>query len=79
MDEFFQGLKSMRKTQEEMISQANFNGGWPRVMVVGLGCVALARNQDEYGSLQRANAVGWIVSAGMAIMGLIAAAIFLTW
>lgn len=70
-------MKSMQSMQEEIFSKARFDGGWPRAVLVGVGCVALAHNQKEYDSLRRDNAVGWIVGAVLSIIIIVCCAVYL--
>ncbi len=46
-------MKSMVQMQSEMLAKCKFDGSFPRPVVLPLGILALARNQEEYDSLNR--------------------------
>lgn len=54
-------MKSMVQMQNEMIAKADFTGGYPRVVHVGMGIIAIAHNKKELDRLQRDGLIGAIV------------------
>ena len=59
-------MKSMAQMQNEMLKKSDFTGGYPRIVHVGMGIIALANNKDEMDKLQRDNFIGAIIfSVGM--------------
>ncbi len=54
-------MKSMAQMQNEMIAKADFTGGYPRVVHVGMGIIALAHDKQEFDRLQRDGLIGAIV------------------
>lgn len=54
-------MKSMAQMQNEMIAKADFTGGYPRVVHVGMGIIALAHNKKELDRLQRDGLIEAIV------------------
>jgi hypothetical protein len=41
-------MKSMQQMQQEMLIKARWDGGYPRVVMMPLGVIALARDEAEY-------------------------------
>ena len=64
-------MESLTKTQDEIIAKADFRAGYPRVVHVGMGIIALANNKEEFDKLQRRSLMDAVViAAGLAIIGL---------
>ena len=60
-------MKSMEQIQRELLAKARWDGGWPRAVHVGLGCVALAHSQEEYDRIKRGDRIAWCVSLAIAL------------
>lgn len=68
-------LKSMSQMHDEMLKKCRFDGSFPKPVIMGLGCVALAYDQVQYDRLcAEADSLftfmGWgiaIISVGMLI------------
>lgn len=58
-------MKSMKQMQSEILGKARWDGGWPRAVHVGMGVVALAKDQEHYNALvkssMRANIWGVVI------------------
>lgn len=48
-------MKSIRQMQKEMLSKAKFDGTYPKAVIMGLGVIALAYNDDEYKRLTKSS------------------------
>jgi hypothetical protein len=46
-------MKTMKQLQDEVISQARFDGGWPRVVMHITGAVQLCHDQAAYDRARR--------------------------
>lgn len=46
-------MKSMQKMQAEMLGKARWDGGYPKVIYMGMGMIALARSEAEEKQLKR--------------------------
>ena len=61
-------MKSIEQMHNEILIRANFDGGWPRAVIVGPGIIALAKNKYEYERLCKSSAFATL--AGV-ILGLV--------
>ncbi len=52
-------MKSMKQMQEEMLAQVKPGQEWPKPVVMGLGILALAWDQEQYDALLKSNAAAW--------------------
>jgi hypothetical protein len=43
----------MKQMQDEMLRQCKFDGSFPKPVIMGMGIMALARNQKEYDELTK--------------------------
>jgi hypothetical protein len=57
-------MKSMTPIQNGLIAKADFTGGYPRIVHVGLGIVALAHDKKEFDRLQHSSLTGAIIFGG---------------
>ena len=48
-------MKTMKQMHEEILSKARWDGGWPRVIIVGPGIIALAKDQAHWDELRRSS------------------------
>ena len=73
-------MKTMKQMHEEILSKARWDGGWPRVICVGPGIIALARDQAHYDELRRSSnaAALWGAITGLAIGAAVAIWVFAT-
>lgn len=46
-------MKSMKKMQDEILSQARWDGGYPKAVHMGLGIIALAHSKEEEERMNR--------------------------
>lgn len=63
-------MKSMRQMQDEMLAKARFDGGYPRVVLMPFGIVALANNEEEYEALRKEseNAINFFAACLMVVV-----------
>lgn len=54
-------MKSMGQMQNEMMAKADFSGGYPRVVHMGMGIIALAHTKKEFDELQREAMIGVVI------------------
>lgn len=54
-------MKSMVHRQNEMIAKADSSGGYPRVVHVGMGIIALAHTKKELDELQHDAMIGAVI------------------
>lgn len=65
-------MKTMAQMQDEMLAKARFDGGYPRHVVLHFGILALAKDEEEYKSLMRENAIcSAILGAGIMVSALV--------
>ena len=63
-------MKSMEQMQDEMLAKCRFDGSFPKPVIMGLGCLALANNQEEYDRLcAEADRLNTFMAWSMAVIG----------
>ena len=56
-------MKTMQQMQGEMLTKARFDGGYPRPVVLPLGILVLAKDEQEFNRLMRHSYVTHLVLA----------------
>lgn len=72
-------MKSTSHIQEDMIKRGNFGEGFPKVVHVGMGIIAVAHNQTQLDRLRREALVSAIVfGAGLLalLLGILACVVY---
>lgn len=46
-------MKTMKQMQDEMLKKARFDGGYPKPVIMPIGVIALAKNEEQYQKLQQ--------------------------
>ena len=64
-------MKSMEQMQAEMLSKARFDGGYPKPVIMGMGVLALAKDEEEYKRLTRESEIAHLVFAIGLVMVLV--------
>ena len=64
-------MKSMAQMQNEMIAKADFTGGYPRAVHIGMGIIALAHDKKEFDELQREAMIGVMIVGAGALVSLL--------
>jgi hypothetical protein len=62
-------MKTMQQMQSEIISKARWDGGYPKAMHMGLGVIALARDEQHERELRKQGAASArFMAAGYLVM-----------
>jgi len=67
-------VKSMKTMQDGILSKAKFDGTYPKIVHMGMGIIALAKNQDDFDRLSRSREhtlVFAVVACSLGAIGLI--------
>lgn len=72
-------MKSMRETQAEMLRGCRWDGGYPKVMHMGLGIIAVARDAEEESQLQATLDDDWKIWLGSLLVCLPLGGLLIWW
>ncbi len=64
-------MKTMAQMQSEMIAKAKFDGGYPRAVIMPIGIIALANNEDEFNKLKRESEIEHLILGVILLIGLL--------
>lgn len=70
-------MKSMKQMQDEMLSAAKWDGGYPRAVCMFPGIVALAYDEAQWKYLNRQNELGIYFFIGSLLLGIVAVIIWI--
>jgi hypothetical protein len=61
-------MKTMREVQEKILSKARWDGGWPRAVHMGMGIIALAKDESDLKSLRRQRNLSYLAGAILGVV-----------
>lgn len=70
-------MKSLKQMQCEILERARWDGGYPRAVVMGMGCIALAYTPEEFASMNKTQGVLMAIYAGGLLIPPLALACFI--